>query len=131
MHFARRHLPVLAACTLFLIGSAGCSSPPEASNPLDIALASGIPTLAEFGRGTCIPCQTMKVILDELAVTYKDRVNIVIISVDDYPDLTRQYGVGAIPTQIIFDSSGKKVRLHLGVWPIEYMVEQFNKLGVE
>ena len=39
-------------------------------------LSNGKPTLAEFGRGTCIPCKQMKPILENLAVEYQDRLNV-------------------------------------------------------
>ncbi|MFC1971471.1 thioredoxin domain-containing protein [Chloroflexota bacterium] len=78
------------------------------SIPLPQALSNGQPTIAEFGRGTCVPCKQMKPILEELAKEYEGEVNVLIISVDEYRDSSRQYGIMAIPTQIFFDSSGQK-----------------------
>ncbi len=113
----------------------GGSSQSHESNltsiPLKEALASGKPTLAEFGRGTCIPCKQMKPILESLAVQYKDRLNVPIVSVDEYRDLTNYYKVMAIPTQIIFDSSGKEVFRHVGFWAKEDIIAQLKQIGVE
>ena len=128
--FLRKHKWALAACALALAVMAGCSSLPEVSNPLAPALASGKPTIAEFGRGTCIPCKEMKPILQELASEYGDKLNVLIIDVDDYRALTNQYGIMAIPTQIVFDSSGNKVMSHLGLWPIEDIIAQFKSMGI-
>ncbi len=95
------------------------------------ALTNGKPTLAEFGRGTCIPCKEMKPILENLAVEYKDRLNVSIVSVDEYRSLTNYYGVMAIPTQIGFDSSGKVVFSHVGFWPKDQIVPELSKLGIK
>ena len=130
VRFLRRHKWALAACALVLAVMVGCSSPAEISNPLAPALASGKPTIAEFGRGTCIPCKEMKPILQELASEYGDKLNVLIIDVDDYRALTNQYGIMAIPTQIVFDSSGNKVMSHLGLWPIEDIIAQFKSMGI-
>jgi len=99
--------------------------------PLPQALSNGRPTIAEFGRGTCVPFKEMKPVLEELAIEYEGRANIVIISVDEYRDLTMQYGIVAIPTQICFDSSGKEVKRHIGFWPKEEMIVQLEEMGVE
>ena len=101
------------------------------SIPLPKALTNGKPTLAEFGRGTCIPCKEMKPILENLAVEYQDRLNVSIVSVDEYRDLTNYYRIMAIPTQIGFDSSGKEVFRHVGFWPKDQIIAQLSKLGIK
>ncbi len=100
------------------------------SIPLPKALTNGKPTLAEFGRGTCIPCKAMKPILENLAVEYQDRLNISIVSVDEYRDLTNYYRIMAIPTQIGFDSNGKEVFRHVGFWEKDQIIAQLSKLGI-
>ena len=105
--------------------------PDIASIPLKQALSSGKPTLAEFGWRTCAPCKAMKPILEELAVEYKDRLNVVIVEVYERRDLTNQYGIMAIPTQIVFDSGGKEVTRHIGFWPKEEILAQLKEMGDE
>jgi thioredoxin 1 len=85
-----------------------------ARNPLDEALASGKPVLADFGRGTCIPCKMMKPILDELERELKDRVHVLVLDTGEYGDLATRHGVRVIPTQIFFDASGKERYRHQG-----------------
>jgi len=101
------------------------------SMPLGQALSSGKPTVTEFGRGTCIPCKQMKPILEELAKEYEGKVNVLIISVDDYRDLTRQYEIMAIPTQIFFDSSGQEITRHVGFFAKENIISQFKEMGIK
>ena len=77
-------------------------SPPDlALIPLTQVLGNGKPTLAEFGWKTCVPCKAMKPILEELAMEYRSKLNIVIIEVYEHKDLTNQYGIITIPTDIL------------------------------
>ena len=107
-------------------------NPPDlAAIPLEQALSNGKPTLAEFGRGICIPCKAMKPILEELAAEYEDRLNVVIVEVDEHRELTNQYGIMVIPTQIFFDSSGKEITRHIGFWSKEEIIAQLEKMGID
>ncbi|MFO8007682.1 MAG: thioredoxin domain-containing protein [Candidatus Brocadiia bacterium] len=102
-----------------------------ADNPLDRALATGRPVLADFGRGTCIPCKMMKPILDALKEEYAGRAEILIIDVDEYPAVTQRVGIRAIPTQIFYDSQGKEVYRHQGFMSREAIVAKLTDMGVE
>ena len=127
MKIVRNIILLLLAVSLFWL-LAGCQSDTSpssrdytdtdlASIPLEQALSSGLPTLAEFGRGVCVPCKAMKPILEELATEYQGELNVVIVEVDDHMDQVRQYEIMAIPTQIVFDSKGKEITRHVGFWP--------------
>ena len=145
MKIARRILLVAAVLSLFTMVVSCQSKDPATTSPdvtqstgvdpasitLPKALTNGKPTLAEFGRGTCIPCKEMKPILENLAVEYQDRLNVCIVSVDEYRELTNYYRIMAIPTQIGFDSSGKEVFRHVGLWPKDQIVSQLSKLGIK
>ena len=102
-----------------------------ASIPLGQALASGKPTIAEFGSSTCIPCKQMKPILENLATEYEGKLNVVIVEVYEQRELTQQYGIMAIPTQVVFDSSGKEVTRHMGFWAKEDIITQLKEMGIE
>jgi thioredoxin 1 len=110
------------------------SSPPADLNieaiDLNEVLGNGLPTLADFGRSSCIPCKTMKSILEDLAVQYWGKLNVLIVNVDDHGDLTRQYEIMTIPTQILFDGEGNQLGKHIGVWHKEDIVAQLQELGL-
>jgi thiol-disulfide isomerase/thioredoxin len=101
-----------------------------ADNPLDKALSTGRPVAADFGRGECIPCKMMKPILEKLAQEFKGKAEILIIDIDEYPDLKRRCGVLFIPAQIFYDASGNETYRHEGFMPEEDIREQLAKLGV-
>lgn len=127
-------LLAVAASLLTLVVSCQSKEPAGAdlvSITLPKALTNGNPTLAEFGRGICTPCKAMKPILENLAAEYENKLNVSIVSVDEYPDLTNYYHIVAIPTQIGFDSSGKEVFRHVGFWPRDQIIAQLDKLGIK
>jgi len=105
--------------------------PDLTSMSLEQALSSGKPTLADFGCATCAPCIAMKPVLEELAVEYKDKLNVVIADVFEHRDLANQYGIMLIPTQIFFDSSGNEVTRHIGPWPKEEIIAQLQKMEID
>jgi len=107
-------------------------NPPDLSSiPLTQVLGNGKPTLAEFGWRNCIPCKEMKPILEELTMEYKDKLNVVIVEVYEHKDITNQYGIMTIPTQIFFDSSGKEITRHIGFWSKEEIIVQLKKMGID
>ena len=105
-------------------------APDLASIRLEDALTNGKPTVAEFGWRECIPCKKMKPVLEELAVEYGDRLNVVIVEVYEHMELARQHEIITIPTQIIFDRNGAEATRHIGYWDKERIVDQMVKMGI-
>ncbi len=127
-----RLLILLLMLICFSLLLPGCGENTDlTSTSLKQAISNGKPTLAEFGRGVCIPCKEMKPILEELLVEYKGELNVVIVEVDDNVDLTRQFGIMMIPTQIFLDSEGEEVFRHIGFYPKEEVIAQLEKMGIE
>jgi thioredoxin 1 len=122
---------VVALVVSCLVLITGCSKSTPSVTPIDQPLSTGQPVLAEFGRGTCIPCQDMKPILEELSKEYDGRMRVFILSVDDYRGLTSQYKIMAIPTQIIFNREGEELFRHVGFWPRSEIIAKLNDLGIK
>jgi len=123
-------LLLMLTCFSFLLSGCG-ENTNFTSTSLKQAISNGKPTLAEFGRGICIPCKEMKPILEELSVEYKGELNVVIVEVDDNIELTRQFAIMMIPTQIFLDSEGKEVFRHIGFYPKEEIIAQLEKMGIK
>ncbi|MFC1940186.1 thioredoxin family protein [Chloroflexota bacterium] len=125
-------LILLLMLICFSLLLSGCGENTDlTSTSLKQAISNGKPTLAEFGRGVCIPCKEMKPILEDLSVEYKGELNVVIVEVDDNVDLTRQFGIMMIPTQIFLDSEGEEVFRHIGFYPKEEIIAQLEKMRIE
>jgi thioredoxin 1 len=102
-----------------------------ADNPLDRALQKDVPVVADFGRGTCVPCKMMKPILDKLKEEYKGRAEILIIETDKHPAITQRVGIRAVPTQIFYDAEGNGVDRHQGFMSREAIVKKLEAMGVK
>ena len=132
--FKRTGYFILTLMLLLTIATAGCTSKSNQTTTVmswSEAISNGKPTLAEFGRGTCIPCKEMKPVLEALAKEYDGRLNVLIIDVDVYSTLTRQHGIMVIPTQIFFNTDGKEVSRHVGFFPKADIITELEKIGVK
>jgi thioredoxin 1 len=75
-------------------------------------LQSDIPVLVDFFADWCGPCKIMEPILDEFAKSHDD-IKVGSLDVDQFPDVSSEYGVLGIPTFILF-KEGKEVARETG-----------------
>jgi len=94
-------------------------------------LASGKPSVADFGARTCIPCKKMAPILEELSRELKGKANITFTDVWKDNKLGEQYGVQMIPTQIFFDAKGKEVKRHMGFIEKSDILKELKAAGMK
>ena len=131
-----RILPVfLALCVLLsaneMVHSAENSQQKrtdDVSNPLQAALQTGRPVVADFGKGTCVPCKMMAPILEDLKQEYKGKAEVIFIDIREYPSLTREVGIRVIPTQIFYSASGQEVKRHTGFMDKSAIVQEIDAL---
>lgn len=64
-------------------------------------LKSSLPVLVDFYADWCGPCKMAEPVLVELSDSYKDKVLIVKVNVDEN-QIAGKYGVMSIPTTILF-----------------------------
>src|ERR1700721_1194794 len=80
-------------------------------NPVSTAAWKGKVVLLNFWATWCPPCRAEVPTLIDLATRYKDRVQIVGVSVDD--------GVAALPTLFVINPDGNVVQKHEGLYSRE------------
>ena len=112
MPLARTILLLAAPAVLSAQFTVPALKPPELAQ----ILKAGKWTVIEFGGPTCIPCRQMQPILGRVQARLGDRVQIRNFYVTQNPDQAREYKIMSIPTQVVFDPSGKEVKRHVGVW---------------
>lgn len=98
---------------------------------IQAALASGRPTIVDFGARSCIPCKKMAPILEQLEKEYKGRANVIFVDVWQDNKIGGNYRVQMIPTQIFFDAKGKESSRHIGFLDRGPIIDTFKKLGVK
>lgn len=129
-----RWLIPLAAVALVLTGLGlhrwlgGPAGPPVGAVSDPIA-GNGQPTLVEFGMDTCASCKSMHNVLDDLRTGHAGRLRVIAINVMQQPELTAQWRVMAIPTQVLLDGEGREVYRHMGFLSAQAIEERLSAHG--
>ncbi|MGB9764842.1 MAG: thioredoxin [Candidatus Saccharicenans sp.] len=76
-------------------------------------LQAGLPVLVDFWAPWCGPCQMVAPVIEEIAETYKGKLKVVKVNVDENPRLSANYQILSIPTMIIF-KAGQPVDSAIG-----------------
>ena len=103
---------------------------PLPGSKLEAGLKNGRVTMADFGKGWCVPCKMMAPVLERAASDYSGKANIVFVDMEQYDDLARMYRISIMPTQIFFDATGHEVTRHVGYMGGDDIDSQMAKLGV-
>jgi thioredoxin 1 len=100
-------------------------------NAVDRVRLSGMPSMVDFGRHGCRPCDMMAPILKTLKGKYKGRANILFVHVEEEQILASRYGVSSIPCQVFFNKTGREVYRHTGFLAQEKIEKRLAGLGAK
>jgi len=67
-----------------------------------VVLEADKPVLVDFWAEWCGPCKMIAPALDEAADTYKGKLQITKLNVDENKDIPAKFGIRGIPTLMIF-----------------------------
>lgn len=110
--------------------TASLSELAESAVPLETALANGKPSFVEFYANWCTTCQAMAGDMARLRESYRDRVNFVMLNVDNskwLPEMLH-YRVDGIPHFIYLDEAGETISAAIGEQPRLIMAENLDAL---
>jgi thiol-disulfide isomerase/thioredoxin len=115
---------VVLSIALFLglrteTGTATLTAIAEDSIPLEVALGNGKPTLMEFYANWCTSCQAMAPDMESLKQQYSDKINFVMLNVDNtkwLPEIL-SYRVDGIPHFVFLGKDGQSVAQAIGEQP--------------
>ena len=112
-------------------GSNSLSALAASATPLDVAQANNKPTLMEFYANWCTSCQAMANDMSELKEAYGDRVNFVMLNVDNdkwLPELLT-YRVDGIPHFVYLTATGEAIANTIGEQPRQIMAANLDALA--
>ena len=73
------------------------------------------------------PCHIMAPIIEQLSVTFKDRLKVGSINFEQHADLAHQYGVSSVPTLLIFNQ-GRLIDSVSGIKSTKELSKKLNDL---
>jgi protein disulfide-isomerase len=93
----------------------------------ELVSGSELPVLVDFYANWCGPCQMMAPILEQVSAQMKQRLQVVKIDTDKYPQLASQHHIHALPTLVLF-KQGKAVERIEGVIPADALIQRLQAL---
>lgn len=85
----------------------------DSSFEADVLKASK-PVLVDYWAEWCGPCKAIAPVLDEMSTTYKDKLQIAKMNVDDNREIPAKFGIRGIPTLMLF-KDGQLAATHVGL----------------
>ncbi|XP_021737758.1 uncharacterized protein LOC110704271 [Chenopodium quinoa] len=83
------------------------------------------PVLVDFYATWCGPCQFMVPILEQVNTTLKDKIQVVKIDTEKYPEIADKYKIEALPTFILF-KDGKPCDRFEGALPADKLIQRIE-----
>ena len=96
----------------------------DASFEADV-LNSDEPVVVDFWAEWCGPCKMIDPVLDEIAETYKGKLTVAKLNVDDNQSVPAKYGIRGIPTLMLF-KDGQQASVQVGAAPKSKLVAWIN-----
>ncbi len=93
----------------------------------DLLKSSELPVLVDFYATWCGPCQMMAPILEQVGANLRDRLQVVKIDTDKYPNLASKYQIEALPTLVLF-KNGQPAEKIEGVHQAPQLIQHLSSL---
>ena len=93
----------------------------------DLLESSNVPVLVDFYATWCGPCQMMTPILEQVGANLRDRLQVVKIDTDKYPNLASKYQIEALPTLVLF-KNGQPAEKIEGVHQAPQLIQHLSTL---
>jgi thioredoxin 1 len=89
-------------------------------------LKNELPVLVDFWAVWCAPCHMVAPSVENLAQSYKDKLKVVKLNVDENPKTPANYGILSIPTLLLFKGGELKETI-IGALPQNKIEDAITK----
>jgi thioredoxin 1 len=89
-------------------------------------LQSGKITLVDFWAEWCGPCKAIAPIVNDIAVAYEGKINVMKMNIDENPATPTQFQIKGIPTLILF-KDGQMIDQIVGAVPKDRLEGMLKK----
>lgn len=121
----------LGVSVFFVLASKGQRQLQPPQREVSADSSKPLPRLLELGSSKCTPCKAMKPILASLEQKHQGKLRVEFIDVWEDLRAGEKYNVESIPTQILFDASGKEVFRHEGFYPQDELEKRMREVGFD
>ncbi len=105
---------------------------PSATATMANASENGpLPRIVDLGAKKCIPCKRMAPILQELKTELVGKAEVEFIDITENRKAAALYEIRVMPTQILFDRSGKETWRHEGFLAKEDILARLREAGMQ
>jgi thioredoxin 1 len=84
------------------------------------------PVIVDFSAEWCMPCKTLKKVLEELSTEYTN-VKFINCDVEDNPELAEAYGIMNVPA-VLFFKDGNQIDRFVGALPKKKIIEKVEAI---
>ncbi|WAH97202.1 thioredoxin [Arthrobacter sp. MMS18-M83] len=95
----------------------------DASFHADV-LKSTKPVVVEFWADWSGPCARLSPVLEQLAVEYADKIDVVKVNVDENPETAGAFGVNSVPSVFLFKDGERRISV-IGAGAKQYFEVEF------
>ena len=83
-------------------------------------------TVIKFSMQSCIPCQQLKPIFEDVISNLAD-IKVVEIDVEEHPDIASNYKVRGVPCVIVTDEKDNVLAMKTGMMTKEQLIQFINE----
>lgn len=87
-----------------------------------IEMSKRIPILIDFYADWCMPCRFLSPILEKISKKLEDRIKIIKVNVEDFPEISMIFDIHSVPTLVLIKNK-EEIDRFIGAAPESKIIE--------